>query len=317
MIRVVFFGTPEVSTYSLKALIEDERFDVVAVVTQPPKPVGRRGTVTKSHVHELADEFNIPVLTPRKSKEITDDLRDIAADVHVVVAFGQILPKELVDMPEHGTINIHPSLLPRWRGAAPVPATILSGDSETGVSIMLMDEKMDHGPILDVSHAPVAGKTADVLLEELMKTGAKRLVEILPKHVAGSIEPVAQLHEDATFCKMLKREDAKIRWDLPLDEIERMIRAYSPWPGSWTEISIDNKWKRLKILKVHLNTPYVPTDHAKGVTIDTDNGTHVGSLVIDDLQIEGKRPISGEEFAATRKGASYEVRCHCDQCDIK
>lgn len=308
MIRVVFFGTPLVSTHSLKALIEDERFSVDAVVTQPPRPVGRKQTVEKSPVHVLADEFNIPVHTPNKAPEIMDELKEIGAHVHVVVAFGQILPKEMVYLPRFGTVNVHPSLLPRWRGAAPVPATILAGDVETGVSVMQMDEKMDHGPILDVGYANVNGKASDELLDELMRMGASLLPGVLHRLTEGTARPKPQDHEDATFCKMLKREDAKIDWTKDLDIIERMIRAYTPWPGTWTEVEFDGTWKRVKILKAHLKLPYTPGNHTKRGMLNTDDETHVGNLMIDELQIEGKNPMSGKEFAATRKNKTFKLR---------
>lgn len=303
MARVVYFGTPEVSTFGLKALVEDKRFEVVAVVTQPPKPVGRKKVVTKSPIHLMAEEFGIDALTPNKSKEITDDLKKTGADLHVVVAFGQILPKDIVDMPAHGTLNIHPSLLPLHRGAAPVPATILAGDEQTGVCIMLMDEKMDHGPILDVSRAPVDGKTTAVLLPELMQLGADRLPDVAAAWIAGEIDPQEQDHDAATFCKMLSREDAHIDWSMDVEHVERQVRALDPWPGTWTEVEMPKGWQRMKILKAHL-------DESRDEMIEfvTTNDTAIGQLVIDELQFAGKRAMSGTEFAKVNKELNQSVR---------
>lgn len=303
MIKVIYFGTPEVSTFGLKALVDDERFEVVAVVTQPPKPVGRKKVVTKSPIHLMSEEFGIDVLTPNKSKEIVNELKEIGADLHVVVAFGQILPKEIVDMPEHGTLNIHPSLLPLHRGAAPVPATILAGDKDTGVCIMLMDEKMDHGPILDVSEAPVDGKTTSVLLPELMRMGADKLPNVAAAWIAGAITPQEQDHDAATFCKMLSREDAHIDWSKGVEYVERQVRALDPWPGTWTEVEMPKGWQRVKILKAHLDP-----SRDEAVEFVTTDVTSIGQLVIDELQFAGKKPVTGMEFAKTNKGLNQSVR---------
>lgn len=303
MIKVVYFGTPEVSTYGLKALVEDERFEVVAVVTQPPKKVGRKQVVTKSPIHLMAENAGIDVLTPNKAKEITENLEKVNADLHIVVAFGQILLKAMVDMPKHGTLNIHPSLLPLHRGAAPVPATILAGDTDTGVCIMLMDEKMDHGPILDVSEASVDGKTTAELLPELMQMGADRLPDVAAGWMAGKIDPVEQDHDAATFCKMLSRDDARIDWAEGFEHAERKVRAYDPWPGTWTEVETSKGWERMKILKAHLDA-----GRSETIALETSDVTSIGRLIIDELQFAGKKPMSGTELAKVQKGLHWNVR---------
>lgn len=302
-ISLVYFGTPEISVPALDALVQDERFEVRAVVTQPPRPAGRHAKEHPSAVHRFAEERKIPVLTPDRTKEIGEELKTINADVHVVVSFGQILPKSIVFMPPHGTVNIHPSLLPKHRGAAPVPATILAGDAMTGVTIMLMDEKMDHGAILDVSEHPVDGKTTAILLPELMRIGANRLPNVLDQLTRGELKPIEQDHNNATYSNMLSRDDARIDWSQPTKYVERMIRAYDPWPGTWTEIETDKGWRRLKILSAHVDTSRT------GNRLETiDKMTHIGSLVIDRLQLEGKKPLSGAEFTKTRPGLSWRVR---------
>ena len=303
MIRIVYFGTPEVSTYGLQVLMDDERFEVVAVVTQPPKKVGRKQVLTKSPVHVMAEENGVQVFTPYKAKEIMEDLQRIGADLHVVVAFGQILPNGLVEMPTHGTLNIHPSLLPLHRGAAPVPATILAGDTQTGVCIMLMDEKMDHGPILDVSEAAVANKTTAELLPELMQMGARRLPDVAAAWITGDIDPVEQDHDAATYCSMLSREDARIDWSEGFEAAERKVRAFDPWPGTWTEVQTAKGWERVKILKAHLDATLPET-----IVFETSNVTAVGQLVIDELQFAGKKPMPGSEFAKTHKNKTWQVR---------
>ncbi|PIR47949.1 methionyl-tRNA formyltransferase [Candidatus Uhrbacteria bacterium CG10_big_fil_rev_8_21_14_0_10_50_16] len=304
MVKIVYFGTPEVSTYGLQALVDDARFEVVAVVTQPPKPVGRSATIQTSPIHALAGTLGIRVLTPTKAKEIEPELTEIAADLHVVVAFGQILPQSIVDLPPYGTLNIHPSLLPRWRGAAPVPATILAGDTLTGVCIMVMDAKMDHGPILDVSELPVDSKTTQELLPELMNQGAQRLPDVANDWIQGILTPQDQDHEAATFCKMLSRDDARIDWQRGFAYTERQVRAYTPWPGTWTEVETPKGWQRIKILKAH-----VDATRDEAIVLTTTNGlTSIGQLVLDELQFESKTPALGTDVAKTQKGLTLQVR---------
>lgn len=310
-LRVVYFGTPDVSKYGLQALIDDERFEVLAVVTQSPKPVGRKQVVTKSPIHELAEANSIMVLTPAKVADAMDELMRIDAELHIVVAYGQILPNDLVELPPYGTLNIHPSLLPLWRGATPVPASILTGDKETGVCIMLMDSKMDHGPILDVQRVTVGHKTSAELLPELMKLGADRLPDVANEWAKERMTPKPQDHDKATFCTTLNRDNARIDWEVPIAHVERMIRAYDPWPGTWTEVEIGGVWKRLKILKAHLG------DGASDISLRADSSpslsssssvTSIGHLVIDTLQIEGKNIQSGQDFAKTHKEQTWNVK---------
>ncbi len=308
-IKVAFFGTPHVSNYAFEALVSDPRFEVVGAITQPPQPVGRSSEPQISPVHARALTHNIPVFTPVKVSREIAAVKKIGADIHVVVAYGQILSKELVDLPKYGTINIHPSLLPRWRGAAPVPATILSGDASTGVTIMQMDEKMDHGPILDSTTYDVSNESTGELLNILMEMGANRLPDVIDKLISGELKGVPQVDTDATYCKMLSRDSGKIDWTDDLDKVERMIRAYSPWPGTWSEIQINDKWHRIKILKAHLEVPFLPGVNSKrGMLNVTHDLTHVGNLIIDELQIEGKKPIAGAEFAKTRKDSAFPLR---------
>jgi methionyl-tRNA formyltransferase len=309
MIRVVFFGTPHVSNLALEALISDPRFDVIGVITQPPKPVGRSSEPQISPVHAQALIHGIPVLSPVRVIREMEVLRIINADIHVVVAYGQILSKELVNLPKYGTVNIHPSLLPRWRGAAPVPATILSGDPTTGVTIMQMDEKMDHGPILDSVTYDIKNESTGELLNILMEMGAKRLPDVLDQFVSGDLKGTPQIDLDATYCKTLSRDKGRIDWSAPLDETSRMIRAYNPWPGTWCEVQIGKKWQRLKIIKAHLEIPFLPSINSMSNMLNISDGiTHVGNLIIDELQLEGKKSISGGIFAKTRRNTVIPIR---------
>jgi len=299
VIDVVFFGTPDVSCYALRTLLDDKRFDVKAVVTQPPRPIGRHRVVTKSAVHELASENNIEVLTPVRAHDVSERLLEIGAELHVVVAFGQILPEDMVEAPVYGTLNIHPSLLPRWRGASPVPATILSGDNEAGVCIMVMDKEMDHGPILDVSRTTVGMKDTPELLDELMRIGAEHLPDVAYKWVHDRISVVLQDHDKATFSRIVSKDDGRIDWNESKSFIERMIRAYRPWPLTWAIVDINGE-KRVKVLEAHLDESFEENN-----VFSVDDGVlHVGTLVIDSLQIEGKKDMRGADFASTHKGFS-------------
>lgn len=307
MIRVVFFGTSEESTHALNALIGDARFEVIAVVTKPPRATGRNHAVESSAVDRIAQERRIEVLVPEKPIEVLNRLREIGADVFVVASYGRMLPKEIVDLPSHGSINVHPSLLPHWRGATPVPATIKAGDTISGVTIIVMDEKMDHGPIVDQVEAPVPPNvTTATYLHELMRLGASRLPDVLVGLVAGKITPIEQDHNQATFCKLLSRDDGRMDWSRPTEELERMVRAYDPWPGTWTEADDDGVWKRLKILEAHVdnNPAWTPLG-----SLQTDGAlTRVGQLVIDRLQFESKKPVTGTGLAATSNGRRWKLR---------
>ena len=303
MIRVVYFGTSEESLPGFNALVSDERFEIAAVVTQPPKPVGRKGEISKSRLHEAAEARDIEVLAPEKAKdsEFIDDLVKYEADLFIVVSYGQILPEAVVDMPEHGTINIHPSLLPKWRGATPVPAAILAGDEVSGVTLMKMDAEMDHGPILAVSEAvEIRSKTSEVLLDELMTLGASMLPDVAFNLCSGKLEPTEQDHDAASFCYMFKKEDARIDWVMnDVEMIERMIRAYNPWPIAWTTAD----GKRLKILEAHIEELDGPLSEMRVV----DGKLVIGSLVLDKVQFEGRQPIDGAEVAKTQKNKAWKV----------
>ncbi len=304
--RVIFFGTPKESVPALHALANDERFDVCAAVTQPARPVGRHATVTPSPVAAFAASKNILTLSPTRPEEELARMQSLHPDVCVLVAYGCIVSPAVVQLAPWGIVNIHPSLLPHWRGATPVPSAILAGDTQTGVSFMVLDDKMDHGPILEQVKTEIGEhEMGDELLMRLMRMGAERLGDVLVRYRDGEIQPIEQVDKNATYCKKLSREDARINWAQSAVSIERRIRAFHPWPGTWTEVFIDGAWKRLKILKAHvedMHSASAPTLHCG------DGQARVGALVIDTLQIEGKKPSSAATFARTRKNASFPLR---------
>lgn len=235
--RIVFWGTPEFAVPSLAAMI-GEGAQVVGVVTQPDKPVGRQRTLTPPPVKRLALDEGLPVLQPEKPRgeEFEAALAALAPDLHVVVAYGHILPKAVIDAPRYGTINVHASLLPRWRGAAPIEAAILAGDRETGVCIMQMVPALDAGPVILEARTPIhADETGGELTARLSELGAQALLEALPAIESGLAVATPQPDEGVTYAPKLTREAARIDWTKPADVVARAIRAYDPRPGAWMQ----------------------------------------------------------------------------------
>jgi methionyl-tRNA formyltransferase len=236
---IVFIGTPAFAVPSLHALSRDGH-SIAAVITQPDRPAGRHRAPRPPPVKIAALELGLRVLQPanlRDSDTLTR-LRELSPEVIVVVAYGQILRRAVLEIPPHGVLNVHPSLLPRWRGASPIPAAILAGDGLTGATVMLMDAGMDSGPILAQSEAPIANTdTAASLSHNLSHIGASLLAETLPSWLAGDIVPWPQEESQATTCPLLRKEDGAIDWAHPAIDIWRRVRAYNPWPSAFTSLS--------------------------------------------------------------------------------
>jgi methionyl-tRNA formyltransferase len=234
--RIVYWGTPEFAVPPLAALI-GEGFDVVGVVTQPDRPVGRQRVLTPPPVKTLALAEGIPVLQPEKPRgaEFELELQALAPDVSVVVAYGNLLPKSVIDLPTHGTLNIHGSLLPRWRGAAPIQAAILAGDDETGVCIMRMTPPLDAGPVLLEHRTPIhPDETAGELAMRLSELGAEVLLQALTLLESGTATETAQDEARVTYAGKVDRDAARIDWRRSADEVQRAVRAFDPRPGAWT-----------------------------------------------------------------------------------
>ncbi|MBO9318130.1 MAG: methionyl-tRNA formyltransferase [Chloroflexus sp.] len=234
--RVLFLGSPSFAVHALEALIAAGH-EIVGVVTQPDRPAGRERQLTPPPVKVAAQAHNLPVLQPETLRDpvVIDALSALQPEVGVVAAYGEILRRAVLQIPPLGYLNIHPSLLPLYRGPTPVAGAILAGETVTGVTIMLLDPGMDSGPILAqaVVDLPPTARTGP-LTDELFRIGAQLLVETLPRYARGEIEPRPQDHSRATVTKMLKKEDGCIDWSLPAIVIERMTRAYDPWPGAYT-----------------------------------------------------------------------------------
>jgi methionyl-tRNA formyltransferase len=298
--RIVFMGSPDFALPSLRALVG--AYDVVGVITQPDRAAGRGREVKPPPVKTLALELGLPVIQPEKLREASamERLRAWSPDLIVVAAFGQILRPEALDLPRFGCLNVHASLLPRWRGAAPVNAAILHGDKETGVTIMKMDAGLDTGPILSQRALRIApDETAASLFDRLSTLGADLLLETLPGYLAGTLSPRPQPGEGVTYAPMLKKEDARLDFNRPGVELARQVRAYQPWPGAF----MDWQGAPLKIHKAHtvIIFTYVIQPPGTRTVIDGLPAVFAGDntpLVLDEVQPAGKNPMSGKAFLA-------------------
>ncbi|MGC8837080.1 MAG: methionyl-tRNA formyltransferase [Anaerolineae bacterium] len=295
-VRVVFMGTPEFAVPILQGLLAEH--EVLAVVTQPDRPAGRGRALRPPPVKELALAHGLAVFQPtslRGNQPLLERLRDLAPQVVVVAAFGMLLPPEFLALPPKGCLNVHASLLPRHRGAAPIPAAILAGDRETGVTIMLMDEGLDTGPVLSQASCPVGDEdTAGTLSERLAQLGRDLLLETLPRWVAGEIVPRPQDAEGVTYAPPLRTADAEILWTKPAERLAREVRAFNPWPGSYTF------WRgqRLKVLRARPAEGDVEGMPGQVVLVGGRPGvvTGRGVLVLEEVQPAGKQPMAAEAF---------------------
>jgi methionyl-tRNA formyltransferase len=292
--RIVFMGSPDFALPILTMLAKD--FSVVGVVTQPDKPAGRGRVLTPPPVKELAVSLGIPFIQPDRLKEpgAMEQLLAWAPDLMVVAAFGQILRQPVLDLPRLGCVNVHASLLPRWRGAAPIQAAILNGDSTTGVTIMKMDAGVDTGPILSQRPVEILGDdTSETLGRRLSVTGAALLAETLPAYIDGRIVPQPQTEELATRASLIRKEDGLIDFSLPAAVLERRVRAFTPWPGAYFT------WQGapLKVIHAHVveDTAGV-AGQEKIIHKFPAVGTASGWLVLDEVQPAGKRPMPGNVF---------------------
>lgn len=299
MTRVVFMGTPDFAVPPLRALLEspDHRYKVVGVVTQPDRPAGRGRTLHASPVKQVAVGAGLPLLQPEKLRApgVFEQLQAWSPDLIVVAAFGQILRQNVLDLPRYGCINVHASLLPRWRGAAPIQAAIRAGDAQTGITIMKMDAGLDTGPMLAKRAVPISREdTGQTLHDKLAAIGGPLLIETLDGYIAGHITPQVQDESQQTYAPMLKKEDGAVHWSQPAAAIERQVRAYDPWPGTYTI------WhaQPLKILGGWAQEGSA----APGQVIAlADSGVGVGSgngiFQLDRVQIAGRGAVEAAAFA--------------------
>jgi methionyl-tRNA formyltransferase len=276
--KIIFFGTPQQVVPVLDNLTK--QFEVVAVVTTPDQKSGRKQIVTPSPVKIYAENYKIPVLTPSVlNDETVKQLMHIKADLYIVAAYGKIIPHALLTVPKYGAINIHPSLLPKYRGPTPIQTTLLNGDSKSGITFMMMDEKMDHGPI--IHQIPLTLEKTDTfewLMNSIFKQAAQILQHVIDSYVSDKSTPLKQDESQATYTKMITKEDGRIDLDNPPEpeQLDRMVRAYYPWPTVWTTVTFEEGFR-------------------------TKGNTEVQEKIIkflpgNKLQMEGKNPVSTKDF---------------------
>jgi methionyl-tRNA formyltransferase len=301
-------GSPDFAVPALRALAavrggsQTRPYNIVGVVTQPDRPSGRGMALSPPPVKVAAQELGIPVIQPEKLKlpEAIQQLQDWSPDLIVVAAFGQILRPNVLDLPKYGCLNIHASLLPRHRGAAPIQAAILAGDAETGITIMKMDAGLDTGPMLRQRAIPLgADETGGSLFEKLSQLGGELLLETIPDYLSGKLAPQPQPAEDASYFGMIKKEDGLLDFTRPAVELERRVRAFSPWPGTFMF------WNKAP-LKIHRAHVVKDGSMETGKHVVAEGlpavGTAEGLIVFDELQPAGKKPMPGKDFLIGYRG---------------
>jgi methionyl-tRNA formyltransferase len=305
MTRVVFMGSPEFAVPSLRALTQE--YTVVGVVTQPDRPAGRGRALRPPAIKLEASAKGWATIQPNKLTEPSaiQQIRDWAPQVIVVAAFGQLLRPEMLRLPAHGCINVHASLLPRWRGAAPIQAAIAAGDAESGVTIMQMDEGLDTGPIIAQRRVAIdPQETGGSLTEKLARLGAELLPVALRGYLSGSLAPQQQIAARATKAPLLKKEDGRLDPSLPAEVLERRVRAFNPWPGAFIMLDEGN----LKVHRAHAIAAQQPPGSRLAVDGKPALGTVQGVLVLDEVQPAGKKPMSGDVFLLGARGWRQDMR---------
>lgn len=301
-LRIIFAGTPDFAARHLEALISSEH-QIVGVFTQPDRPAGRGKKLMPSPVKLLAESHDIPVFQPAslRQAENQQQVADLNADVMVVVAYGLILPKAVLDIPRLGCINVHGSLLPRWRGAAPIQRSLWAGDAETGVTIMQMDVGLDTGDMLYKLACPIEQTdTSASLYDKLAGLGPQGLLETLQQLASKTTQPEVQDESLATYAEKLSKEEARINWSLSAAQLERCIRAFNPWPMSWLEI----EGQPLKIWSASVID--APTSAQPGTILSVSKqgiqvATGEGVLNLESLQPAGKKAMTAQDLLNSRR----------------
>jgi methionyl-tRNA formyltransferase len=304
--KIIFVGTPEFAVTILQKLLK-KGYEPVLVVTTPDKPMGRKSIMTAPPVKDLAKRHGISVEQPFRIAEIKEKIKTIAPDLMIVAAYGYVIPKEVFEIPKHGTINVHPSLLPKFRGPSPIQTTIMDGELNCGVTIIEIDEEIDHGPIIakKAMEMPKAVYYKD-LEAKLAELGANLLIETIPNWIDKKIEAEPQDDLVASFTKIITKEDGKINWaELKSSEVERKIRALQPWPSTYTYWENDKERILVKIIQAEtteieeVNTPgKVYSSKKDKIVIRCKSG----SLIVKRLQLEGRNPLTDKEFVLGQEG---------------
>lgn len=305
-VRVVFMGTPELAASLLSGLAE-KKYNIVGVVTRPDSPIGRTQEITESAVKKKALEYGLPVEQPQTfDQKAIENIRSLKPDLIVVAAYGRLLPKELLEMPGFGCINVHTSLLPKWRGASPIQNALLAGETETGVTIMLMNEGMDTGDIIAQKKVSIdPDDTKESLMLRLEKTGKELLLETVPLWVRRKIVPISQDDSLATLCQLIEREDGRIIWTDEAENIYNRYRALSPWPGVFAFWKKDADLLRLKLHRISYQKHSPQMSHPIGQVFELGEkaGVQTGSGIVflEEVQLEGKSRLPIAEFLLGNK----------------
>jgi len=302
-LRIVFMGTAELAGASLRALGDDSSFQVAAVVTQPDRPAGRELKPQFSPVKRTALQLGLPILQPERARHenFIQQLRELRHDLIVVVAYGQILPQTILDLPRFGALNVHTSLLPKYRGAAPIQWAILDDEAQTGVTIMKMDAGLDTGPMLTQTSTPIAATDdAQTLHDRLAALGAQLLIKTIPDYVAGKILPQPQPTEGASYARKITKEDGRLDWTQPARTLWNRVRGLTPWPGAFTFQKVDSGKRLLKVwtAEVEPNATGTPGEIIHADKSGLMVGCGHGALRLMNLQREGGRRLSAPEFLA-------------------
>jgi len=299
--KVIFMGTPPFAEKILSYLI-DNKYDIAAVFTQPDKKTGRKQEISKSAVKLMSEKLNLKIFEPAKfNDEVVQNIKNIDPEMIIVAAYGKIIPKEVLEIPKFGAINVHASILPKYRGASPIQNSLLNGEKETGATIMLMDKGIDTGDILNQKKMKISDdETTRSLSEKLALFSGELLIETIPLYINQIIQPQKQDDSQASFCKMLKREDGKIDWNDSTQKIYNKYRAFYPWPGIFTSWQKNGDIKRLKLNKISLSNNAGNEDSEVGkvnkfgddVIVATSNG----NIILQEVQLEGKAAAKIKDF---------------------
>ena len=280
--KIIFIGTSEFAVPALESLLKNN-YKIITVITSPDKPVGRKQEITPTPIKRIAEKYQLPVIQPENILDIKSKILNLKPDLIIVASYGKIIPKSILDIPLSKSLNIHPSLLPKHRGPSPIQTVILNGDKKTGITIMLMDEKMDHGPVVSQMEIDIKpDENYEDLEKRLSQESGNFLIKTLPLYLNDKIKPIKQDENKASYTKILSRKQGEIDLNKSALEIERKIRAFYPWPGTW--FYLDKK--RIKILK------------AKAIEKEEETSIKTGKdfLLLEIVQPEGKKPMTGKEF---------------------
>jgi len=295
-VRTIFIGTPDFGIPSLKSLIKDDFFDIIGVITGSSKPVGRKQIITPPPIKAEALKHKIPVFQPEKILNLKSKIINLKPDIIVAAAYGQIIPKSILNIPKYGCINVHGSLLPKYRGAACIQAAILNGDKESGATIIKMNIGLDKGPILAQKKLEIKNHwTSGILYSKISKLGAEILIPALKNYIQGKIKPIPQDNTKASYVGLIQKQDGKINWQRNAQYIERLVRAMNPWPGAYAQYLVQN----LKIIEADNNILKINKYKIGKVFLDNKKlAIQCGkdALIIKKLQLEAKKSMNSQEF---------------------